>query len=152
MEVINHPNYLIYDDGRVFSKKNNKFLTHCISGFHNYKYVTLNEKKYLIHRLVATHYCNNNNPEKFNIVDHIDQDINNNYFKNLRWVDKSINGSNRPKQKNNTSGHKNIFYCNTYNKWFFRIKKNNKTISKSFNTIEDAIKYKEDYKNRFNLK
>lgn len=41
--------------------------------------------RYGIHRLVALAFVNNPNPTKFNIVNHIDENKHNNYYKNLEW-------------------------------------------------------------------
>lgn len=42
--------------------KNNKYKAYCIDGI-----------QYLAHRLVAKYFVINNNPEKYNIVNHIDE-------------------------------------------------------------------------------
>ena len=145
MDIQGFNNYLIYDDGRVYSKKKNKFMSlwkintgyYCVDLCDNGK-----KKKFLVHRLVAQHYIDNDNPE-YDIVDHIDRDITNNNKDNLRWCDKSINGFNRGSQKNNKLNEKNIFYCNTYHKYFYRKKINGKTKSKSFKTLQEAIDYRD---------
>ena len=103
MEIQGFPNYLIYEDGRVYNKKYNNDLKHIINT-QGYAYISLyvskGKKKVLkIHRLVASHYCINENPEKYHQVDHIDRDKLNNHFSNLRWVNQSINNSNRASYK-----------------------------------------------------
>lgn len=54
--------------------KNNKYKAYCIDGI-----------QYLAHRLVAKYFVINNNPEKYNIVNHIDENIYNNAYWNLEW-------------------------------------------------------------------
>ena len=46
-------------------------------------------KKYLIHRLVAEHFIDN--PNKLPQVNHIDENKENNYYKNLEWCDNKYN-------------------------------------------------------------
>jgi len=45
------------------------------------------QKKVRVHRLVALVFVHNTNPEKFNIINHIDGNPTNNYYKNLEWTD-----------------------------------------------------------------
>ena len=143
MEIQGYDNYLIYPDGRVYSKKNDKFLKHHI-GTTGYYYVSLckdgKAKKYKIHRLVAIHYIPN--PDNKPQVDHINRDRQDNRVQNLRWVTNKENADNRGKQKNNTSGHKNIYYDKSRNKWRF-MKYNRETcFMKRFKTKTDALCFK----------
>lgn len=48
-------------------------------------------KKYDIHRLVALTFVPNPNPSEFNIVNHIDENKHNNYYKNLEWCTTAYN-------------------------------------------------------------
>lgn len=83
--------YDIYDDGRCFSHKTNKFLTPQMS----VKYPTYNltldgkKKKTKIHRMVAETFINN--PDKKPIVNHIDGDTHNYHCSNLEWATNSEN-------------------------------------------------------------
>lgn len=45
------------------------------------------QKKVRVHRLVATLFVENPKPEKYDIINHIDGDPTNNYYKNLEWTD-----------------------------------------------------------------
>jgi hypothetical protein len=139
MEIENHPNYLIYDDGRVFSKKRNKFLKQNKSGY--YYSVALDCKTYQIHRLLALHYIPN--PENLPCVDHKDRNKSNNNLNNLRWVTISENGLNRNHQENNKLKIKNIFFCNTHKKYIFKKQIKDKNVSKTFKTLEEAVKYRD---------
>tara|TARA_R110000803_G_scaffold124528_1_gene192274 strand:- start:370 stop:816 length:447 start_codon:yes stop_codon:yes gene_type:complete len=97
MEIVGYPNYIIYEDGRVWSKiGKGKFLKPGDNGC-GYLYVHLyngsKRKNMLIHRLVAMHYIPN--PENKPEVDHKVRDTLNNNIKNLRWATKSENNSNK---------------------------------------------------------
>ena len=146
MDIQGFNNYLIYDDGKVYSKRKNKYLKphkintgyYIVDLYDNYR-----RKKMLIHRLVALHYVNNDNPD-YDLVDHIDQNKENNDKTNLRWCNKSLNGYNRGYQSNNKLKEKNIFYCNTHNKYIYRKKIDGKNKSKTFKTLQEAIDYRDN--------
>ena len=120
MEVKGYPDYLIYDDGRVWSKKSSKFLRyHKANGGYLRVKLYPDGKWKMVHRLIAEHYIPNENdkPE----VDHIDRDPSNNSKDNLRWVTKKENQSNRGVPSNNTTGFKWInHYCSRGGYRFFR--------------------------------
>jgi len=88
MEVIDYPNYLIYTDGRVQNKKSGRFLKVTINN--GYYQVNLCKngvrKNFLIHRLIAIHYIQNNNPI-FKIINHKNCDRLDNSINNLEWCD-----------------------------------------------------------------
>ena len=92
--------YLIYNDGRLFSKKTNRFLKGKID---NVGYLTYalaigdrrssNNKKLskmlYAHRLVAEYFIDN--PNNFPIVHHKDENKLNNNWSNLEWVTEKEN-------------------------------------------------------------
>jgi len=144
MEVHDFPNYLIYEDGRVFSKKGKgRFLKPYDNGL-GYKIVYLwnqgKRKCMLIHRLVALHYIPNshNYPE----VDHIDRNKSNNDILNLRWADRFIQTQNTGTSSNNKLGHKNIFYHKSINRYVYQKTIRGKAHIKYFKSLEEAIAYK----------
>jgi hypothetical protein len=86
MEIVNFNDYLIYPDGRVFSKRLNRDIAQ-FSGTRGYLQLNLHngvETIHLVHRLIGLHYIPN--PENKPLVDHINGITNDNRLENLRWV------------------------------------------------------------------
>tara|TARA_R110000744_G_scaffold332522_1_gene437949 strand:- start:45 stop:491 length:447 start_codon:yes stop_codon:yes gene_type:complete len=144
MEIVGYTNYLIYEDGRVWSKNRNKFRK-AYTDTAGYKRTSLSNnnksRKYLVHRLVAEAYIPNDDNKP--CVDHIDRDKSNNHVSNLRWVSHIENMNNLGEYKNNTSGHKNI--SKNGNGWIFNIVSYKIRHNKSFKTLDEAIEYKNNY-------
>jgi hypothetical protein len=97
MDIVGYEGlYKIYDDGRVFSVRRNKFLKPCaVMG--GYLQVGLwknrKGKSLHIHSLVATHFIGER-PIGFHI-DHKDRDKLNNKVNNLRYISRSENEKNK---------------------------------------------------------
>lgn len=167
--IKDYPNYLIYEDGRVYSKDRQSIytkgkrigmirnikgrkLTPTIGFNGYYRYVlidTNNNRKYpTLHRLLAIHYIPNPNNYKF--VDHINRDRLDNRLENLRWVSQTENNNNTNVPSTNKSGHKNIYYMASEShkdrkkRWVFR-RGGDYPIMKYFLTKEEAIDFKEKF-------
>lgn len=79
-------NYIVYDDGKVFSLYRRIFLKPFKNKFGYLVYslvINGKAKKYPAHRLVAL--CFLNNPNDYLCVNHIDGNKLNNYYLNLEW-------------------------------------------------------------------
>ena len=147
MEIQDYPNYLIYEDGRVFSKKSNIFLKPQ-KNYDGYFQVNLwknnKRKRHSIHRLIALYYIPN--PGNKPCVDHINRQRDDNNINNLRWVTPSENQQNTIVRKNNkTTGIKNIYYEERQDRYRFNKTINGVIHQKDFKTLEEAIVYKYNY-------
>jgi hypothetical protein len=93
--IKNWEEYLIYNDGRVYSIKSNIFIKITDNG-NGYKKVSIWQNgingQFYIHRLVAQHFIDNPDNKKY--VDHIDRNKDNNHYTNIRWVTASENINN----------------------------------------------------------
>ncbi len=80
--------YRIYSDSRIYSNRVKRFMS-TQKNTYGYESVTLHvnnkHKRYLVHRLVAQIFLENNDPTK-KFVNHKDSDITNNNLSNLEWV------------------------------------------------------------------
>ncbi len=141
MEIQGHNKYLIYPDGRVFSKHKNskKFLKHGLST-HGYKTVNLDGKNISLHRLLGIHYIPN--PENKSCIDHKDRNKLNNNLDNLRWVSHIENMNNLGLRNTNTSGITNISFDKKRNKWVFEKNIMGKKIFKRFDCKNNALWFK----------
>ena len=138
--------YKINKNGDVWSCKMNRFLKKTADI--NYMVVSLNKKKYYLHRLLALQFIPN--PDNLPMIDHIDQNKRNNTLENLRWTTALNNVNNRGRNKNNSTPHKhirsNILLRNLYeyHSWIIKIVFNNnliytKSFSKNKYSLEEVV-------------
>ena len=152
MNITDYENYIIYEDGKVFSQKSKKFLKPYL-GVRGYMTVNLCKygkmKNVKIHRLVAIHHIPN--PNLLEYVDHIDRCKTNNCISNLRWASMSDNNLNQTVYKNSKTGIKNISYMTRDKRYRFEKRVENKKFIKTFNTLAEAVSYKKYYYELHNL-
>ena len=137
--------YKINKEGDVWSCYYKRLLK--INMCKGYKRIQLRKNNtrinYLIHRLISINFIPN--PNNLPVVDHINRIKTDNRIENLRWVSRCENSQNCEKQKNNTSGYKNIYtkIDKGYEYWRIAICYNNIKYQKRFNktkyTLEEVI-------------
>lgn len=84
--------YFISNNGDIINKFNKLLNKHKNGGYYNISLkdkITNKRKNVKVHRLVAYKYCQKNN--NTNIVNHIDNNRLNNYYKNLEWCNNKYN-------------------------------------------------------------
>lgn len=157
--IKDYETYLINKEGVIKDNRTGKIMPQYLSP-DGYKQINLvnhsGTKCFLVHRLVGIQFLENNKelPE----IDHIDRNKLNNNINNLRWVDDYKQSQNRGYFKNNKLEEKHIHFEQDGNttRYVFQIIHNGIRHKKSFNTklnysLEDAIKYKNEYYKKFNL-
>ena len=87
-----HSDYLIGEDGSIFSMKTKKKLSPYVSD-NGYMKIKINKKILYVHRLVAQTYIEN--PKNLPQVNHIDCNKLNNKIENLEWVTNAKNANHR---------------------------------------------------------
>lgn len=117
-------------------------LTACMNPQNTYMYVNLFKDKRQgiksVHRLVASAFIPN--PENKPLVDHIDQNRQNNAVSNLRWVTYAENGRNR--RNPSASGYSNIYYIGVRDEreyWTMSGMRNGVKINRGYRTLADAL-------------
>ena len=106
-----NPNYLIYDDGKIYSLYSNRFLTPELDK-DGYLRVGLSinkkNKMFRVHRLVALTFIPN--PNNYQTVNHKDENKLNNKVSNLEWLSLQDNldyGTGRKRAGLSKRGEKN---------------------------------------------
>ena len=140
MEINGYENYLIYEDGKVWSKTRKKFRKACLNDGYFRICLNKNNKKkfFFIHRLIALHYIPN--PNNYPTVDHINRIRTDNRIENLRWATSRDQALNKKAYSN--TGEKYISKTNNH----YHIKKNNcfqEYLNCSKYTLQDAINFRD---------
>ena len=98
-----------------------------------YEYVISSKNNTKLHRLIV-------NAPKGMVIDHINHNCLDNRKENLRLCTNQQNICNCEVAKNNKSGHKGVYWCNSRNKWQAQVTINNKTVYVGrYNTLEEAV-------------
>lgn len=92
LPVLDYPEYTVYEDGRIWSNKTNKFLkpAYTKAGYASVElFNQKGSKRLLVHRLVADAYIPNSN--NFPQINHKDENPKNNHASNLEWCTAKYN-------------------------------------------------------------
>jgi hypothetical protein len=94
-EHTENPNYLVYNDGRIYSKYSRKFLSASLtSGYYAISLrINTTRSNERVHRLVAFYFVSNPDPIKCTSVNHKDSNKVNNDYRNLEWVTPQYNAN-----------------------------------------------------------
>lgn len=130
--------------GEFFSFAVNRNVGHV--GTKGYLFVNVKGKRYRAHRL-AWFYVTGEWPD---IVDHIDGNITNNKWKNLRQVNNQENQRNTKIHSHNTSGHMGVRWCKSTSKWRAVIRVDSKEIHLGrFKEFKDAVKARKEAEEKY---
>ena len=153
MELKGFSNYLIYEDGRIWSRCKEGEWKKFHSDKDGYLQVNLHEngKRTLgkLHRLLALQFIPN--PNNHPVVDHIDRDKTNNNLTNLRWVSLKGNSQNVGIRRNNLSGVNGVGWRKERSCWVAKIQIDGKTKQKNFKEKEDAINWRREKEEEYYL-
>lgn len=83
------PDYEVSNFGQIRNIKTKRFRKPQIRN--GYPAVYIRGRNYNIHRLVAMYFVHNPNPDKYFIINHIDNNPKNAKFNNLEWCDQRMN-------------------------------------------------------------
>jgi hypothetical protein len=133
-----YDNYVLFENGVVLSLITNRFINGTVD-YHGYVRIQLNHKLYLLHRLLAEAFIENQTC--LTCVDHIDRNKLNNDLSNLRWCSQSQNSRNKSKQSNNTTGEIGISKTTNNGKpcWVVRVELDKKPHYRFFKRDSDTI-------------
>ena len=149
MEIQGYENYLIYEDGRVWSKRRKRFMKPQIcksTGYYKLQLCKNGKHKCVsIHRLIGLYYIPNpnNKPE----VDHINRIRTDNRIENLRWATREEQMNNTKLRIDNILGKAYISVVKRSNIEYYLIRKHNyfcKYLNCSKYTLQDAIKLRDE--------
>jgi len=162
-----YPDYIIYQDGRVYSNRRSgkRFLKPRVKDKRKKKwYYTVRLytavgvwKEEYIHRLVALAFVPNGDNKPY--VDHINRNTTDNSFTNLRWVTHGENMTNRAPCKKTTIPHRHIYieaYPSGKKCYRILINRNRKSVyrkrflTEKF-TLEQVVKHRDEIYSTLNI-
>jgi len=114
-----------------------------------YWYIAVNRKLYRRSRL-AFLWAHGRWPVP--TVDHINRDRSDDRLANLREADHAFQNVNKPKQRNNTSGHRGVYWRKDANKWWARIQIGNRMHNLgAFESLIEALNARQTAEINFKL-
>ena len=112
---------------------------------HGYFVLIVNRRKFMTHRIIYALF--NSTTDFLSLdVDHINRKKEDNAPENLRLATHSQNNRNRPKEKKNKSGYKNIFWDKSKMRWVVTFKLNREQLRVGrFVDLEEAKKARDSF-------
>ena len=110
-----------------------------------YLAVWIGPKRCRIHQLVASKFLPAPTEENL-VIDHIDRNRHNNHASNLRWVNHSVNATNKTvctRTRLGPNHHIHINKCDSNVDYIVKIIINKKSHYSIHKTLEDAIEYRD---------
>lgn len=140
-----------YEDGKLYYNYSNRRVKKGQEAgsmdVYGYKQVNVEGKVYKVHRVIYL-LCTGEYPD---LIDHIDRNRLNNHITNLRPATKSENALNTVCHRDNSLGLKNISKRKDYDGYLVQVSVKGVKKSKSCTTLEDALKYREEFYEFFNI-
>ena len=137
--IIGYPNYQVTQEGRVKNIQTNFYLKNSINSRGYYRITLCHEgtmKSVLVHQLVANAFIPN--PHNYKELDHIDRNILNNNFKNLRWASHGENQRNK-----NAYGKLKVKYITKTPAKTYRLYLKRCNLDETFPTLKEAIAHRD---------
>ena len=159
--ISGYKDYFACDNGSIYSIKSGelKKLKPFVDGKGVYLMVSLcrdgDIRKFLVHRLIALAFIENDDPENKNTVDHIDGNTKNNSVDNLQWLsqrDNTVKGfKTRPVVRNYKTC--SLWKDGCFIKYFRSIEEASRYASKVYGVSRSGLsKYKKVEKERIEIK
>ena len=157
VRIEGYPKYVIHPCGtvlRIWKNYTKEVKAHKSKG--GYMQINLSkngkQKTLFVHRLLALHFIENDDPENKIAVHHKDKVTDNNSLSNLEWLTRKETlrrmRLNNPRVKAEiTKGH----ICKTKSGWQWQYLMKGKKKTKSMKSKEDLLKYKKDILNKFDI-
>lgn len=155
-EIKDYPNYIAYDKGLIYSIRKKWFLKPRLDKNGYYKVILYNNeggKEFGVHRLIAEAFIPN--PNNLEIVNHKDENKQNNVISNLEWctIKQNNNYGNRnykiAKNRLNKGGKPVIMFYGLQETYFPCLREAARITGFSRSSITKAIKSNKIFKNYY---
>lgn len=141
-----YPIYSVSNLGSVMNNKSGRILNPALDT-HGYKKITIGSAAFRVskgvHKMVGELFLEN--PNNYEVLDHINRNRQDNRVENLRWVSRSTNCANR--EFINKTGERCIYHSYGGKFKVMLRRKGEQRVSKTFPTLEAAIEFRNTHYN-----